>query len=101
MKADRARTGLAFKGRRQCVLTGMLLHVIEAAFPVDAASNARVFLELAIDEMRDGAVFSIDDVEHGRVTQGSSVERLAARGGIERGTIERDLPPIALPHHVA
>ena len=95
------RSDLSLERRRQQVLPGVLLHVIEPAHPVDVPAHTRVLLELAIDEMADGAVLLLEDIEHLGLVERARVERLAARGRIERRPIERHLPLLPLLLDVA
>ena len=89
MKALGPGVQQAIEGRRQHVLAGVLLHVIEAAGPVDRAADPRG-VRRAIDDMQDPPIVGVDDVQDLRARQRADVERLAARGRIERRPIEDD-----------
>ena len=66
----------------------MLLHVVEAARPVDLAGDALSHLEGLVAKVRDNAVFLVD-FEHVRLAQNAGVIRLAAAFGIE-GRLRED-----------
>jgi hypothetical protein len=68
----------------------MLLHVIEAAWPVDAAENIRA-TGAAVDNMND-FVAIVADIQHVRVSDFAQVVRLAAGSGIESSAIENQSP---------
>ena len=72
------------------MLAGVLLHVIEAARPIDAAVN-RPGLQFAIDDM-DDFVAVVAHFEHVGVAKLAVIARLSARGRIQRRLIEHDLP---------
>ena len=86
MKANRLRLEQIDQHSRQQVLPAVLLHVIEAARPVDAASDF-VASHRSGGDVRDPLVLlnHFEDRDAGNHTQ---VVRLAARGGIESGLIE-------------
>jgi hypothetical protein len=75
------------------MLAGVLLHVIEAASPVDFS---RYFTgsDRSIQHMDDAAIL-IDNVDYRGPSENSGIEGLAARGWIKRRAIEIDAPPIA------
>src|SRR6202035_1401599 len=78
-------------GRKQ-VLAGVLLHVIDAAAPIDAAVHFDVNQRIA-QNMRDTIplVNYFDDL---RSTELSGIERLAAGSRIKRCAIEIDALPV-------
>ncbi len=88
MEADgRRAVELDQHGRKQ-VLAAVLLHVVEAARPVDGASDfAR--RDRRVGDVRDALAF-VDDLDHRRVSDGSRIERLAAGGRIECGAVQVD-----------
>ena len=84
------------------MLPGVLLHVIEPPRPVDLAVDrcpgvrgVRACLTLGVHDVRDRAVFLIDDVHDAKAAERPGVERLAAGGGIEGRPVERDRPAVA------
>ena len=74
------------------MLPGMSLHVIEAAWPVDAAKNIRV-TGAAVDNVKD-FVAIVADIEHVRVSDFAQIVRLAAGSGIESGAIKNQSPDL-------
>src|ERR1019366_2681678 len=102
MKAHRPRAEQPVERGRQYVLPGMLLHVIEAARPVDHAVNALADLQglrvgptkagpyAVVDDMEDLSLLVVDDVNHAYAAERADVERLPAGGGIEARAIEHD-----------
>ena len=72
------------------MLAGVLLHVIEAARPLDATFD-RARGEFLVDDV-DDVVVLIADVEDIGLSEEADVVRLAARGGIEGGLVEDDFP---------
>jgi hypothetical protein len=101
VKADRPGGQLALERRRQQVLPGVLLHVIEPAVPVDMPAHAAVLFERAIDQMRDVAILVVEDVEHPGLVERPDVEGLPAGGGIKRRAIEHHFPLVVLALHFA
>jgi hypothetical protein len=73
------------------VLPRVLLHVIEPARPVDRATHTRPAAEGSLYDVSDLAVLTIDHIDDARLAERSRVERLPARGRIERGAIEHGL----------
>ena len=73
---------------RADVFARMLLHVVEAARPVDLAGDALSHLEGLVAKVRDDAVFLVD-LEHVRLAQNAGVIRLAAALGVE-GRLRED-----------
>ncbi len=71
------------------MLAGVLLHVIEAARPVDLAVDTGADRERPVDEMDQPAVVLVHDVHHGAAAEAAEIVRLAARGRVERGFAER------------
>src|SRR5213593_3843652 len=47
--------------------------------------------------MRNRAVLSIEDIDDAKAADQTGVERLTARGGVERGPIQRDDHSVAVP----
>src|SRR6185437_1445509 len=92
MKADSRRAEEISKDRRKQMLAGMLLHVIEAARPVDLALNfVRHYRHGGY--MRDDVLF-VDYFENRRAAERANVKRLAAGSGIKSGSIEVDFAAI-------
>jgi hypothetical protein len=71
------------------VLTGVLLHVIEAARPIDEGIDLYDWRGGRGEAVSD-AVVLIDDVDHGDAGERAGIEGLAAGGGIEGGAVEVD-----------
>src|SRR5215472_18221124 len=86
MKAHRMRVEQIDEHGGQQMLSGVLLHMIEAALPMDNAADFDGF-ERRRNLVRDPAVF-IDYLRYVNAAQLSGVEGLAARGGIEGSAIE-------------
>src|SRR5262249_32073972 len=96
------------EGGRQDVLAGVLLHVVEASRPVDGAVHDRTGFGVRgsgfggpvlgagfgfwcrFYDMCDCAVILVPDLDDAEGTERAGVERLSARGGIERRAVERD-----------
>ena len=92
MEAHRSDVQQAVERGRQHVLAGVLLHVLEAAGPVDPpAHQAR--LDLSLDEMNDAAVVFVDDLDDASGAERARIERLAARGRVKGRAIEHDGVP--------
>ncbi|MFN7980251.1 MAG: hypothetical protein U0Q11_00160 [Vicinamibacterales bacterium] len=89
MKADGTSAGEVFDDRRQQMLTGVLLHVIESADPGDIAAYRRSESRRRTgDDVHDVALVVIEDVDDRRIAERAHVERLSAGGRIERRAIE-------------
>ncbi len=69
------------------MLTGVLLHVLEAARPVDDAPR-RAELDWTLHQVQNPAVVAIDDVDDASGAEGAGIERLATGGRIEGGAVE-------------
>src|SRR5580700_9754858 len=72
------------------MLSGVLLHVVEAARPLDATFDGAGG-EFLVDDV-DDVVVLIADVEDVGFREETDVVRLAAGGGIEGGLVENDFP---------
>ena len=73
------------------MLSGVLLRVIEPAQPIDFAVNCVVNVGHGpLDHMQHAFSFSVEAVNHARLSQDSRVAWLAAARGIKRRAIERD-----------
>jgi hypothetical protein len=72
-------------------LARVLLHVLEAAVPVDPRAN-RAEGYRRIDHVQHGAILALDDLGDARVAENARVERLPSRGRIERGAIQEHGP---------
>ena len=89
------------QGGGEQVLAGVLLHVIEAAGPVDESFHLGSGHEGLVDGVPDFAGFVLFDGEDGDFKNGSvagggaegaGVVGLAAAGGVKGGAVEGDLP---------
>ena len=96
VEAHRPRLEQPVEGGRQHVLAGVLLHVIESPGPVDLAVDGGAGGERPIQHVGDLTVLAVDHLEHGGIAQPPRVERLTARGRIERGAVERHPGPAVL-----
>ncbi len=79
-----------FEDGGEQVLAGVLLHVVEAAAPVDDAGGGAGG-DQGIGgrgEVVGDAIALIDDVEDGDAAEGAGVEGLAAGGGVEGRAVE-------------
>jgi hypothetical protein len=81
--------------RRKQVLAGVLLHVVDATWPIDGASHLAWFNRGGRVMHDTMAVVSIRHFDHIRTAQLSRIVRLPARGGVKRGAIEDDAPSLA------
>src|SRR5690606_6568480 len=77
------------KGLRENVLARMLLHMVEAALPVDFACHF-VAPQLPLHEMNDRPILAHEDVGDRPAVQRATVGRLPARRGVEAGAVEDD-----------
>ncbi len=84
MEAFSARPADRLERRRQHVLPGVLLHVVESTRPVDGPVHARSDVERTIDEMHEPAILVIDHVDDGPSAEPPEIVRLPAGGRIER-----------------
>ena len=81
MDAHRVELEAIGEDRGEEMLPGVLLHVIEAARPVDdPAHQLQVARRWRREHVRD-AIALVDDVGHGDAAQRAGVERLSAGGG--------------------
>ena len=88
VEADGSDLEHAVERRRQHVLARVLLHVLEAARPVDPPCTAR--RDLAFDHCTMLAVVFVDDLDDAGGAERAGIERLAARGRIESRAVEHD-----------
>ena len=65
------------------MLTSVLLHMVEAARPVDDAPR-RAELDWTLHQVQNPAVVAIDDVDDASGAEDAGIERLATGGRIER-----------------
>src|SRR3990172_2169556 len=72
------------------MLTRVLLHVVEAARPIDDAMHVRSNLNgiAVFDNVRHTAVAFVDDLDHSRAAKCADVAGLASGGGIETRAIQ-------------
>ena len=70
VKALGARMADRFEGRRQHVLSRVLLHVVEPARPVDDALDQGTRLQRPVDHVRDSRILAVDHIEHRAVRPG-------------------------------
>ncbi len=95
MEADGPDVRQPIEGRRQNVLAGVLLHVVEPACPVDRAGyclpHAHRGRIRSVDHVSDVAVLEIENVDDGPGAELPSIEGLAPGGWIEGCAIERHL----------
>ena len=59
------------------MLAGVLLHVLEAAGPINPPAH-RPRLDLALDQMHDAAVVFVDDIDDASGAKRAGIERLAS-----------------------
>jgi hypothetical protein len=78
VKALGPRLQKTIEGRRQHMLPGVLLHVVEAAGPVDAAGDACPLLEMPVDEVQDRAGVRVHYLDDASGAKHAEVERLPA-----------------------
>jgi hypothetical protein len=71
-------------------LPGVLLHMVEAARPIDAAFDSAGG-EFAVDDVRD-FVAVVADIEDAGIAETAEVVRLAAGGRIESSLIQERFP---------
>ena len=86
---ERGRPGSvdAEEGRREQVLSVVLLHVVEAAGPIDRSFHFSAGVERTVEQVQHLAV-PILHVEHRRTAQRALVPRLAAALGIEGAAVQ-------------
>src|SRR5882724_9675198 len=101
MEGDGERIELLIEERGEQMLTGVLLHVVDAACPVDAALDLSAGEQRLRSEMPELALFILLDIDDGgfqpRATGSRGGERagvvgLTSAGGVEGAAVERDLP---------
>jgi hypothetical protein len=87
--------------RRQDVLAGVLLHVIESAKPVDLPDDAVTGRERRRRHVNDRPLRAVGDLNDVGIAQAPHVKRLPARRRIERGLVQHDAiaVPVALATH--
>ncbi len=90
MKRNRGQAEAFLKHGRQKMLAGMLLHVVEAPRPVDAAVHFRICWT-AVDDVNDFVAF-ISDIEDIGVADLPQIVWLAPRSGVERRAIKNQFP---------
>ena len=88
MHAHRGKPEKLGDHRREEMLPGVLLHVIEAAIPIDPSRDSGR-AEWGAEEMDDALAF-VHHVQNRDVVDPTPVERLTTRSGIEGGAIEVD-----------
>ncbi len=81
------------------MLTGMLLHEVPAASPVDAPFDLRSDLQRSVGDVEDYSHL-LQDFEHLGLAEPSFITRLASPLGVEGGPVEDDTPGLLtdLPH---
>ena len=73
------------------MLASVLLHVIEATWPVDDAAHRVSHLrDRTIDDMHHVSALIVGDIDDTRKTEHTGIKRLTACGRIERRAIETD-----------
>ena len=101
MERDRWRLKFPPKNCRQQMLSRVLLHVVEPAFPVDLPFDKSPLGEGFGHEMPHGALFVFFHLFHGNIqrcsiqqgcTQLARIERLSAARRVEGSTVQRKLP---------
>ena len=100
MEADGSGSRQSIACGRQHVLTAVLLHVIEAPDPVDrpmdglADVKRRLARLMLVEHVNHRTVVLVEDIDNGMRGLGhverANVERLPARGRVERRAIQRD-----------
>jgi len=78
-----------FEDGREEVLAGVLLHVIEAARPIDRGIDLGDGRSGRRETVGDAVVF-IDHVDHWDAGEGAGIERLAPGAGVKSGAVEVD-----------
>ena len=84
MEADRSGGRQPIEGRRQDVLTAVLLHVIEAPKPIDRPADGLAYLGIEfarlmlVKNVQHCAVVFVEDVHDGVCVERADVERLPA-----------------------
>jgi hypothetical protein len=79
------------KRRGEQVLAGVLLHVVEAALPVNGAAD-RACGDLLVGEVYECLVVALQHLHNGGAAKSAGIMRLAARCWIKRGAVEHHLP---------
>ena len=88
VEADGVEVEQLLEDRGQQVLAGVLLHVIEAAGPIDGALDrlARQGRGKAVGD----AIVLVHHIDHRDAADGAGIEGLPAGGGVEGGAVEVD-----------
>ena len=82
------------------MLPCVLLHMVEAPFPIDRAFDAIAINRRGLREMVRDAGVLIGNVKHGCSSDEPGVERLPAGCGIEGSAVEKNSPPVdGMPHN--
>ena len=90
MKRNRRPSIALLKHGREQVLPGVLLHVIEASRPVDAAIHVRI-RRAAVNDVKN--FFSlISHVEHVRIADLPQIMRLPAGSRVKSRAVEKQAP---------
>src|SRR3981189_407852 len=90
MEGNRRQSEALLKHGGEQMLARVLLHVVEAARPVDAAVDIRTF-RATVDNVNDFVAF-IADVEDICIRDLAQVVRLAARSRVKSRTIQNQSP---------
>src|ERR1700704_246506 len=90
MERDRRQSESLLKHGGEQMLPSVLLHVVEAARPVDAAVDIRTF-RATVDNVNDFVAF-VADVEDICISDLAQVVRLAAGGRVKSRTIQNQPP---------
>ena len=96
MQADRVPGEMPPAGSGQHVLAGMLLHVIETAYPVDAPLDPRSDGQRRVHHVPHLAVLVHIYVHNVRAAQRARVVGLPAAGGVKRTAIQTHAPRVPL-----
>src|SRR5262252_2366671 len=91
MKGHRGQAEALLKNGGQQVLASVLLHVIEAAWPANAAIDA-AGRNRSIHDVENIVIFEVANIEHIRFAELAKIVGLAAGGGIQMCLVEQDAP---------
>jgi hypothetical protein len=89
VKTHRRRSVKVHEGGRQHVLSRVLLHVVEAARPIQPPAHllAHDDCSFGLDQVHDVGAF-VNYIDDAKRVEGAGIERLTARRGVEAGLVE-------------
>lgn len=92
MEADRRNAESVMQDGAEQMLPGVLLHMIEAARPIDDSDNGSR-IDRRPEQVGDALVL-INDIDYGNPVQDAGIEGLPTGAGIESSAVEVDAPSL-------